>query len=153
MHGKRPAVVTLFVFHEVVTASDGPDGLEENGWLDSHGTHPVENIIVIVPLNDVNTSSRRLVGSIELLTHELQEWFHVELACLMNIRPHWYLLSQTVLKQGIVLLWQGAVEDFSINPTTDVQANVLGIDIIVHFAGKSYYDTFTSMHIGHNTYF
>ena len=71
----------------------------------------------------------------------------------MNIRPHWYLLSQTVLKQGIVLLWQGAVEDFSINPTTAVQANVLGIDIIVHFAGKSYYDTFTSMHIGHNTYF
>lgn len=71
----------------------------------------------------------------------------------MNIRPHWHLLSQTVLKQGIVLLWQGAVEDFSINPTTDVQANVLGIDIIVHFAGKSYYDTFTSMHIGHNTYF
>lgn len=71
----------------------------------------------------------------------------------MNIRPHWHLLSQTVLKQGVVLLWQGAVEDFSINPTTDVQTNVLGIDIIVHFAGKSYYDTFSSMHIGHNTYF
>ena len=38
----------------------------------------------------------------------------------MNIRPHWHLLSQTVLKQGVVLLWQGAVEDFGINPTTDV---------------------------------
>ena len=57
-----------------------------------------------------------------------------------------------MLEQGIVLLRQRTVEDFSVDATADVQPDMLGVDAVVHPAREPDDDALARVHIGHDAY-
>ena len=72
---------------------------------------------------------------------------------LVDVESSGNILLEPVLKEGIVLFIQRPVEELQINATSNVEADMLGVDETSNGAGETDDDALAQMDIRHDTNF
>ena len=153
MYRECPSVLTLFILHEVVSATKCTNGFIEDSWLDIYATHPCDQVILGQEFHHVDHTSCRLECAVNLLTHELKKRLHLKLAFSVDVLSYRYLLPDSMLEYCVIFLIQLSVKELGVYAAAYIQTNVCRIDMCTHLAGEADDYTLTKVHVRHDSDF